>query len=123
LRPAFEVDDSLLSAAVPGFALQHLAENAVRHGIARRAGAGVVQVTARRDRDMLELSVTDDGPGIAVEGASQTGHGIYNTQERLRALYGARGSLAVIRGTNGGTVATLRIPYREFTVESADVAR
>ena len=49
LRPAFEIDPATLSAAVPRFALQHLVENALRHGIARRTEAGRVVVTARRD--------------------------------------------------------------------------
>ena len=35
------------AAAVPTFALQHLVENAVRHGIARRSDAGRIVVTAQ----------------------------------------------------------------------------
>jgi LytS/YehU family sensor histidine kinase len=119
LRPAVDVDDTLLAAAVPSFALQHLVENAIRHGIARRTDAGDVRVTARRlraasahDVDVLELVVTDDGPGYA--GQVARGHGIENTQERLRALYGEGASLKVSRREAGGTVATLRIPYREL---------
>src|SRR5262249_39732186 len=49
LRPVIDVDPALLSAAVPGFALQHLVENAVRHGIARRSDAGRVALAAARD--------------------------------------------------------------------------
>ena len=63
LRPSLDIDPATLSAAVPRFALQHLVENALRHGIAKRTDAGRVVVTARRDGDMLELSVEDDGPG------------------------------------------------------------
>ena len=63
LRPVFDIDPSTLSAAVPRFALQHLVENALRHGIAKRTDSGRVVVTARRDGDMLDLSVEDDGAG------------------------------------------------------------
>ena len=64
LRPAFEIDPATLSAAVPRFALQHLVENALRHGITRRTESGRVVVTARRDAGMLDLSVEDDGAGL-----------------------------------------------------------
>jgi LytS/YehU family sensor histidine kinase len=137
LRPRFEIDETVLSAAVPGFALQHLVENAIRHGIAKRSDAGRVDVVARLlspaesrglprvesrgGRDVLELSVTDDGPGIDQEAAAAVGHGIENTRERLRALYGDRASLVVersaVEGTTG-TIATLRLPYHEMVLES-----
>jgi two-component system LytT family sensor kinase len=129
LRPRFEIDETVLSAAVPGFALQHLVENAIRHGIAKRSDAGRVDVVARLllraesrgDRDVLELSVTDDGPGIDPEAAAAVGHGLENTRERLRALYGDRASLVVrrsaVEGTIG-TIATLRLPYHEIVLES-----
>ena len=118
LRPVIDVEDALLAAAVPGFALQHLVENAIRHGIARRSGAGAVRVAARRDRETLVLSVTDDGPGIDPRVAPPKGHGIENARERLRALYGDRASLSVEAAAGGGTTATLRLPYREIAMEA-----
>jgi two-component system LytT family sensor kinase len=120
LRPAFDIDARALSAAVPIFALQHLVENAIRHGIARRADAGRVHVSARRVGETLELSVEDDGPGIAPGVSFAEGHGVANTRERLRALYGDKASLEVasVREAAGGTVATLRVPYRERGLDS-----
>lgn len=119
LRPILEVDDELLPAAVPSFALQHLVENAVRHGIARRTGAERVVVAARRDHDVLELSVTDDGPGIDSKEEPPAGHGIASTRERLDVLYGAgNASLELHRQTEGGTRALLRIPFRKLTVKT-----
>ena len=58
--------------------------------------------------------------------ASAPGHGIENTRERLRALYGDRASLEVARGLVGGTtgtIATLRVPYHEMVLESDRDAR
>jgi two-component system LytT family sensor kinase len=117
LRPSFEIDERLADAAVPSFALQHLVENAVRHGIARRSGAGALVVRARRAGDALELSVTDDGAGIDRRLAAPAGRGIENTRERLRALSGAAASLRVEPASGGGTVATLVVPYREIERE------
>jgi two-component system, LytTR family, sensor kinase len=118
LRPEFSIDDSLISAAIPSFALQHLVENAIRHGIAKQPDAGRLIITARRTGEMLELSVIDDGAGIDPQVVIPQGHGIENTRERLRALYGERASLELARRAEGGTIATLRAPYREIVPES-----
>jgi sensor histidine kinase YesM len=45
------------------------------------------------------------------------GHGIDNTRERLRALYGTRASLEINARAEGGTIAILRVPYRELRPE------
>jgi two-component system LytT family sensor kinase len=116
LRAEIGVPDALRAAAVPGVAVQHLVENAIRHGVARKEDAGRVRIAARRDGDALEVTVGDDGPGIG-GGEPAQGHGLANTRERLRALHGAAASL-VVAATGGGTVATLRVPYRELAIEA-----
>jgi hypothetical protein len=117
LRPEFRIPESLMSAAVPSFGLQHLVENAIRHGIAKHTDAGLLLVTATRSGDVLEINVIDDGVGIDPSAAVPPGHGIDNTRERLRALYGARASLEITRRPEGGTIATLKLPYRELRPE------
>lgn len=117
LRPEFRVPESLMSAIVPSFALQHLVENAIRHGIAKHTEAGLLLVTATRSGDVLEITVVDDGAGIDPAAPIPPGHGIDNTRERLRALYGDRASLEIAGRAEGGTIATLRLPYREMTPE------
>ena len=65
----------------------------------------------------------DDGVGIDAQAPTPKGHGIENTRERLRVLYGERASLVVAPGPTGGTIATLRVPYREMLLEPDDAAR
>jgi hypothetical protein len=121
LRPEFDIAPDTLPAAVPSFALQLLVENAVRHGIARRSDAGRLIVTARRHSrmadEMLELTVEDDGAGIRDDAAPLPGHAIENTRERLQTLYGDRASLNVTAAPVQGTIARLRLPYRELLLE------
>jgi len=116
LRPEFEIDPSTLQAAVPSFALQHLVENALRHGIARRTDAGQVAISARRDGDMLVLTVEDDGAGL-VAAIDRKGHGLENTRERLTTLYGDRASLTVEPKDPHGVIARLKLPFREMILE------
>jgi LytS/YehU family sensor histidine kinase len=120
MRVGYDVGPSLLSAAVPSLALQHLVENAVRHGIARRSDAGHITVAAHRNGALLELSITDDGAGLVARAAPAAGHGLDNTRERLRTLYGDRASLEVVPAPAQGTVARLRIPYRELALQAEE---
>ncbi|HEU4881665.1 MAG TPA: sensor histidine kinase [Longimicrobium sp.] len=110
----FDVAPDTMSALVPSMVLQPLVENAVKHGIARRRGAGRIEVRARRLDDRLELSVRDDGPGFGAEPAAVgTGVGLANTQARLEQLYGADG-FEMFRGSGPGGGARVRItlPFR-----------
>ena len=108
-----------MNATIPSFALQHLVENAIRHGIAKHTDAGLLLVTATRSGNDLEISVIDDGAGIDPAAPVPPGHGIDNTRERLRVLYGERASLELTRRPSGGTIATLKLPYRELRPDEA----
>jgi signal transduction histidine kinase len=120
LQVTFDIEPQLRNAAVPSFALQHLVENAIRHGVARRTGTGLVEVRARRAGDALELVVADDGAGVPEEVEMPSGRGLANTRARLSALYGDRASLEVRRRPEGGTRARLRVPYRTIEPENAN---
>jgi LytS/YehU family sensor histidine kinase len=98
-------------AAVPQLLLQPIVENAVEHGIAQTLDGGTVRVEARRDGDVLELTVDDDGPGITGE-PSTRGMGLSSTRERLTRLFGGRASLRVeSRAPARGTRVVIRLPY------------
>ena len=113
LRVELAIDAGARSALVPHFILQPLVENALEHGIARRAGAGIVRVTAHADptTESLHLAVADDGPG---NGASPGGDGVglANTRLRLQQLYGSRQQLTMNRGPLGGVEVAIELPLR-----------
>ena len=120
LRVTYDVEPGLDGAAVPGFVLQPLVENALRHGIAKRREAGALEIGARREGDALVLRVRDDGVGIGERGddaGRREGVGLANIRERLRTLYGDRGRLELAAAGPDearGTVATVRLPLREL---------
>jgi LytS/YehU family sensor histidine kinase len=115
LRPRIEIDAGISRASVPRFLLQPLVENALRHGIARRADSGLLEVGARREGSQLVLTVRDDGPGMpaATGPRSVGGVGLANTRARLAALYGEHATLEVANAEGGGAIATVRLPYHE----------
>ncbi len=116
LRVEIEAAPEVLPASVPHMGLQPLVENAVRHGIAKNAGAGVIAIRAVQADDQLQLSVSDNGPGIPAGGIAE-GIGLANTRKRLHQLYCDRATLELRAREGGGTVATISIPFR--TGESA----
>jgi two-component system LytT family sensor kinase len=113
LTVMFAVDADVRDAAVPGFVLQPLVENALRHGLADRSEEGVVEIGARRDGGDLVLWVRDNGVGLpSGDAARGPGLGLANTRERLATLYGVRARLDLAASPGGGTTATIRLPYR-----------
>jgi LytS/YehU family sensor histidine kinase len=112
LRVSWSIDDRLRSAPVPGFILQPLVENALRHGVAKRSDLGTIDVGARLEGPTLVLTVTDNGPGPAPSEVSGAGVGLANTRERLRTMYGEDASLTLESRAAGGAIATIRLPYR-----------
>jgi LytS/YehU family sensor histidine kinase len=99
---------------VPELILQPLVENALRHGIGKRTDSGELIISARRDGGNLALTVQDDGPGLPTTGV-QDGVGLANTRERLSTLYSDRAHLELSSGDRVGTVALIRLPFREIT--------
>jgi LytS/YehU family sensor histidine kinase len=113
LSVTFAVDNDVRDAAIPGFILQPLVENALRHGLAERSQDGIVEIGARRDGGELVLWVRDNGVGLRpANKIGGAGLGVANTRERLATLYGARAQLQLTESQGGGTTATVRLPYR-----------
>ena len=93
LRVVVDVPADTLDIQVPNQVLQPLVENAIRHGVDARRGEGLIEIRARAEGAMLQLSVRDDGPGLrpdAVNGAVRrdAASACSNTRARLRELYG-----------------------------------
>jgi hypothetical protein len=105
-----DVDPAARAAAVPTLILQPLAENAIRHGIARSAAAGVVSVKAFRENGCLRVDVGNTG---SLAGGDSGGIGLRNTRERLRQLYGDDHGFSLTQ-SGDGVVASLRIPWSEI---------
>jgi two-component system LytT family sensor kinase len=113
LRVHFDVQPELLDAAVPHMALQPVVENAIRHGVGSRSTPGRIVISARRERDSLEVMVQDDGPGFGSAGATAgLGLGLANTRARLRQLYGEAAELRTGAAEQGGARVILILPFK-----------
>ena len=112
-----------LDGHIPNLLLQPIVENAIHHGIASRAAASLIEVTARKVGDMLVLSVRDDGPGLAGRDEDRgDGVGLGNTRARLARLYGEVQSLELADSPSQGAVVTITLPFHTEPVTAAITA-
>lgn len=111
LRVEYRIDPETEMAQVPNLILQPLVENAIRHGISRRVTGGRVVIAAVREGDRLELSVTDDGPGLRTDAPAREGVGLSSTRGRLERLYGANQAMELTE-TSEGTRVRIVMPFQ-----------
>jgi LytS/YehU family sensor histidine kinase len=113
LQVRVDADPDTLDAHVPNLLLQPIVENAIHHGIARRASASLVEVSSRKVGDTLVLTVRDDGPGLKGMGESGVieGVGLANSRARLAQLYGEVQSLELTDAPTHGAIATITLPF------------
>jgi signal transduction histidine kinase len=113
LRVVWDVDPRARPVPVPGLLLQPLVENAVGHGIARKAAGGTVRLSAKLEGGSVRVEVEDDGAGAEPGGPSflARGHALDNVRRRLETVYrGAAGLELEPLREPGGFRARLLLP-------------
>jgi two-component sensor histidine kinase len=117
LHVEIDVDPRAANAAVPHMLLQPIVENAIQHGIGRRAQGGTIAIIVRaieQGRRLLVL-VRDDGPGPSndLRLRGRQGRGMTNTRARLAAMYGDDFVLGLRQIGHLGAETRIDIPLRE----------
>jgi two-component system, LytTR family, sensor histidine kinase AlgZ len=108
LTTRVSLDPSLAHFEVPPLLLQPLVENALLHGLADRK-SGRVEVSARRDGDLVVIEVRDDGPGPGASTHRGTQTSMKDLGERLRLAFGESSRLVLEAVPGGGCLARLAI--------------
>lgn len=113
LTTLFDIETDVLDAAVPTLILQPLVENAIEHGIAPLGVPGRITVSAKREHDMLVMTVDDTGPGPSERAMAAlfTGIGLSNTRARLSYQFGAHYRFEFKRRP-GGFAVLIALPHR-----------
>jgi len=112
LQFSLHVPQGLLTASFPPMMLLTLVENAIKHGLEPKAEGGSLSVSAVVADARLRVAVADSGMGFGVAQRGGTGVGLVNVRERLQALYGSGASLDIDANSDGGTIASIQVPYR-----------
>ncbi|SBT49451.1 sensor histidine kinase [Micromonospora auratinigra] len=127
LQVRLQIAPEVLPVTLPFLCLQPLVENAVRHGLSRKPGTGMVSIEARDAGAECHITVEDDGVGMdpttltagiaelagaASDPTDDPGQhvGLSNVDERLRSAFGDRFGLVVETGLGSGTKVSMRVP-------------
>lgn len=110
LSIVLDVDDDLQSKEIPVFCLQPLVENAIKYTM-DATDAGKISIKIAQTEDSVQLTVSDNGPGLAVE-SQGTQLGLANIRQRIATLYQRNASLELKDKPEGGAIAVLTIPLR-----------
>jgi sensor histidine kinase YesM len=123
LRVRFDLAPDLLDAAVPLFVLQPFVENAIKHGILDRRRGGTIAIRASATDGSVEITVMDDGAGLAPDWSTSTGVGVANARAHLALLYGSDAVLSLGPGDDGiGVTARITLPLRRVALADVEVA-
>jgi LytS/YehU family sensor histidine kinase len=103
--------------AVPPMLLQPLVENAIKHGLEPKIGAGKIEVVAHAHESTIEISVIDTGLGLLPRGLSAErsdvasgGFGLQHVRQSLQSTFGAGASLVLKSAQPSGVCAVITIP-------------
>jgi hypothetical protein len=109
-----ELSEQIGNIPFPPLLLLCLVENAVTHGVERKAGPVRIALTAgfisSGAEAALEVLVCDDGVGLR-EGLVE-GTGISNVRAQLATLFGSSAQLQVETPIQGGVRASISIPLQ-----------
>ncbi len=99
---------------IPPLSIQPLVENAVRHGITKKASGGTVRIATYSTEKSYVIEIKDDGVGFDSEMAINDGKmhvGLANVRSRLSGM--CKGTLVVKSTVGVGTRVTVEIPKKK----------
>ncbi len=108
LAVAYDIEFSDFS--IPTLTLQPVVENAIRHGIGKKQGSGLVRIQTSRQGEYAVVVVEDDGVGFDQQGeyGRKDSIGMKNVQTRLDCL--VKATMTVTSRPGEGTKTVIQIP-------------
>ena len=95
---------------IPPLTIQPIVENAIKHGITKKAAGGTVKISTFEDDRNYIIEIIDDGVGFDTERA-ELHVGLENVRSRLRAMCG--GDVTVKSTVDVGTRVRMEIPKKK----------
>lgn len=102
-----DIDVATLDVMIPPMIIQLLVENAAKHGISNLKNGGCICLKTSIENDVLLIAVRNTGKLRISKDSTKLG--LKNIEQRLRLLYGTKGSFSLDEDEDE-VVATIKIP-------------
>lgn len=120
LRVSYDIEEKAFHYRIPPMMLQTIVENAIKHGISNRMKGGLIHITCSVGLAQdLYISVKNSGQ---LKGSPQrkndgSGHGISNTIQRLKLIYGNKASFKMKNFDSEFVVTEIKIPKQNTKLD------
>jgi LytS/YehU family sensor histidine kinase len=104
---------------IPRFLLQPLAENAIKHGIAKIAAKGIIRLQIAREGQFMIITLHDNGPDFPQH--ISTSYGLQSTADKLQMLCGEDARLEINNEPFKHIKIKLRLMEEPVPVNTAQV--
>lgn len=109
LRYEMEIDPASVTKLVPPLIVQAQVENAIKHGISKIPGGGVVKVKTQLQDNNLLIEVKNTGTLSSEK--TETGFGFANSRQRLELLYGKKANIEISEENSNEVTVRINISY------------
>lgn len=118
----WQYDEALTEFKVVKLLFQPFIENSIYHGIKEKEGSSYIKIKINRSESILKIAIIDTGLGIDTdtlskirtklheEGENSEHIGLFNTDKRLRLMYGEEYGIKLRSKQGLGTVVYISIP-------------
>jgi len=109
----YDIDPELMRMEIPSFCIQPLVENAIKHGLCKKASGGTVLISVSKSEGIVIIRVRDTGIGMSVDKldklrnieSANEGVGFFNVSRRIRGWKDAQ--LDIQSQAGEGTTVTI----------------
>lgn len=109
LNVEINIDDELRHQPIPPFIIQTQVENAIKHGISKLPGKGIIAISAFKQNEQMHIEVKNTGK-LNTQ-TPLTGVGFKNSIQRIELLYGKNAAIT-IHEANDWVIVDIALPLR-----------
>jgi two-component system, LytTR family, sensor kinase len=121
LEVVYQIEDEAFGYKIPPMMLQTIVENGIKHGISNLVKGGLIEIKCREGlNDELYIQVRNSGYLREKKEKSRPeegGHGLENTRQRLKLLYGETASFRIFNSGSQFVITEIKIPKQRVTLE------